>query len=111
MKMRPYTAVFAAFIQLLLTQKSQAALRSYNLTLHNDTRAPGKLALLTWRRHTANISCTDGFSREVFLINGQTPGPLIEVDEGDELEVFVKNNLAVEMAIHWHGRYSLGYVE
>jgi len=33
---------------------------------------------------------TDGFSREVYLINGQQPGPLIEIDEGDELEVFVK---------------------
>ncbi|KAK0615537.1 Laccase abr2 [Lasiodiplodia hormozganensis] len=53
----------------------------------------------------------DGFSRQVFLINGQTPGPLIEVDEGDELEVFVKNNLAVEMAIHWHGILQRGTPE
>lgn len=46
---------------------------------------------------------TDGFTREVYLINGQQPGPSIEIDEGDELEVFVKNELAVESTIHWHG--------
>lgn len=48
-------------------------------------------------------SRADGFSREVYLINGQQPGPLIEVEEGDDLEVFVKNNLNVETTIHWHG--------
>lgn len=48
-------------------------------------------------------SRADGVSREVYLINGQQPGPFIEVDEGDDLEVFVKNNLNVETTIHWHG--------
>lgn len=46
---------------------------------------------------------TDGFSRPVYLINGQHPGPLIEADEDDTLEVFVKNDLPVETTIHWHG--------
>merc|ERR1712093_269443 len=57
---------------------------------HSGTRAP------------------DGVSREVYLINGQQPGPLIEVDEGDELEVFVKNALPVESTIHWHGLLQRG---
>lgn len=46
---------------------------------------------------------TDGFSRPVYLINGQQPAPLIEADEDDTLEVFVKNDLPVETTIHWHG--------
>lgn len=46
----------------------------------------------------------DGFSREVYLINGQQPGPSIEIYEGDDLEVFVKNDLFVESTIHWHGK-------
>ena len=46
----------------------------------------------------------DGFTRDVYLINGQQPGPLIEIDEGDDLEVFVKNDLPVESTIHWHGK-------
>lgn len=53
----------------------------------------------------ANLE-TDGFSREVFLINGQSPGPLIEADEGDDLEIFVKNDLPVDTTIHWHGKLS-----
>ncbi|KAJ5144445.1 CAZyme family AA1 [Penicillium atrosanguineum] len=45
----------------------------------------------------------DGVSREVFLINDQLSGPLIEADEGDDLEVFVRNNLHVDTSLHWHG--------
>ncbi|KAA8644991.1 uncharacterized protein ATNIH1004_009202 [Aspergillus tanneri] len=64
---------------------SNAALRTYNLTVHSDVRAP------------------DGVSREVYLINGLQPGPLIEADEGDSLEIFVKNDLPVDTSLHWHG--------
>lgn len=41
--------------------------------------------------------------REVYLVNGQQPGPLTEADEGDDLEIFVQNDLPVEQTIHWHG--------
>ncbi|KAJ5318538.1 CAZyme family AA1 [Penicillium atrosanguineum] len=64
---------------------SNAILRTYNLTVHNDVKSP------------------DGVSREVFLINDQLSGPLIEADEGDDLEVFVRNNLHVDTSLHWHG--------
>jgi len=49
----------------------------------------------------------DGVSRTVYLINGQQPGPLIVADEGDDLEVFVQNNLTVETTIHWHGKSTI----
>jgi len=74
------------FLLSSLPQRIHAALRSYNLTLHPGTRAP------------------DGVSREVYLINDQQPGPLIEAVEGDDLDIFVQNNLPVEQTIHWHGR-------
>lgn len=45
----------------------------------------------------------DGFEREVYLINGQQPGPLIDVDEGDDLGILVQNDLNVEAAIYWDG--------
>ncbi|KUL88246.1 hypothetical protein ZTR_05057 [Talaromyces verruculosus] len=70
-----------------------AVLRQYNFIIHSGTNAP------------------DGVSRPVYLINGQQPGPLIEVDEGDELEVFVTNNLTVENTIHWHGLLQHGTPE
>lgn len=49
----------------------------------------------------------DGVNREVYLINDQHPAPLIEVDEGDDIEVFVKNDLLVDTTIHWHGECPL----
>lgn len=52
----------------------------------------------------------DGFSRPVYLINGQHPAPLIEAEEDDTLEVFVKNDLPVETTIHWHGTSHLLFI-
>ncbi|KAL1582258.1 hypothetical protein WHR41_09127 [Cladosporium halotolerans] len=69
----------------LLTASTLAEVRSYNFTVHEGEAAP------------------DGFSRPVYLINGQHPAPLIEANEDDTLEVFVKNDLPVETTIHWHG--------
>ncbi|OQN95432.1 hypothetical protein B0A48_18489 [Cryoendolithus antarcticus] len=69
----------------LLTASTLAEVRSYNFTIHEGKAAP------------------DGFSRPVYLINGQHPAPLIEANEDDTLEVFVKNELPVETTIHWHG--------
>jgi hypothetical protein len=35
--------------------------------------------------------------------NGSTPGPTIEVVEGDRVRLVVENRLPEETAIHWHG--------
>jgi FtsP/CotA-like multicopper oxidase with cupredoxin domain len=35
--------------------------------------------------------------------NGQTPGPTIEVVEGDRVRVFLTNHLPEPTSIHWHG--------
>ncbi|KAK5016792.1 hypothetical protein LTR39_001895 [Cryomyces antarcticus] len=78
---------------LLWSGSSNAALRSYNFTIHQRSKAP------------------DGVSRDVYLINGQQPGPQIEVDEGDDVEVFVKNELPVKTTIHWHGLLQRGTPE
>jgi hypothetical protein len=36
--------------------------------------------------------------------NGQSPGPTIEVVEGDRLRIFVTNKLPEHTTIHWHGQ-------
>ncbi len=36
-------------------------------------------------------------------INGQLPGPTLEMTEGDDLVVRVHNRMDVETSIHWHG--------
>ncbi len=35
--------------------------------------------------------------------NGRTPGPTIEVVEGDRVRIYVTNNLPEGTTIHWHG--------
>ncbi|TVY74179.1 Laccase-1 [Fusarium oxysporum f. sp. cubense] len=63
-------------------------------------------------KHSSQCSATnyhtDGFEREVYLINGQQPGPLVDVDEGDDVKIFVQNDLNVETTIHWHGLLQRG---
>jgi len=36
--------------------------------------------------------------------NGQSPGPTIEVVEGDRVRIFVTNRLPERTSIHWHGQ-------
>lgn len=35
--------------------------------------------------------------------NGTTPGPTIEINEGDRIRVILKNELPEQTSIHWHG--------
>ncbi|XP_030081054.1 laccase-2 [Drosophila hydei] len=46
----------------------------------------------------------DGLQRSITVVNRMMPGPSIEVCEGDQIVVDVKNNLLGESTtIHWHG--------
>lgn len=48
----------------------------------------------------------DGVASQMILINDQFPGPNIEVMEGAQIVVNVKNNLLKEiLTIHWHGMH------
>lgn len=49
------------------------------------------------------IDVAPGFSNKVFAFNGQVPGPLIHVKEGDDVTVHVTNNTTLNHSIHWHG--------
>ena len=41
----------------------------------------------------------------VFAFDGQVPGPLIHVMQGDKVTVHVTNNTTLPHTIHWHGLY------
>jgi FtsP/CotA-like multicopper oxidase with cupredoxin domain len=45
-----------------------------------------------------------GFKAHLWGYNGQSPGPTIEVVEGDRVRVFVTNRLPEHTSIHWHGQ-------
>src|SRR5271168_2088692 len=45
-----------------------------------------------------------GMKARLWGYNGQSPGPTIEVVEGDRVRMFVTNRLAESTSIHWHGQ-------
>ena len=45
-----------------------------------------------------------GFKANMWGYNGQSPGPTIEVVEGDRVRIFVTNKLPEHTTIHWHGQ-------
>lgn len=45
-----------------------------------------------------------GFKGNLWGYNGQSPGPTIEVVEGDRVRIFVTNRLPEATSIHWHGQ-------
>ncbi|KAI1809942.1 Cupredoxin [Poronia punctata] len=60
------------------------------------------------REYIFNISqalaAPDGFQKPMILVNGQSPGPLIEANSGDTVRIHVHNNMPeTSTTIHWHG--------
>jgi FtsP/CotA-like multicopper oxidase with cupredoxin domain len=47
---------------------------------------------------------TSGFKGNLWGYNGQSPGPTIEVVEGDKVRLFVTNRLPENTSVHWHGQ-------
>ena len=45
-----------------------------------------------------------GMKAHLWGYNGQSPGPTIEVVEGDKVRIFVTNRLPENTSIHWHGQ-------
>ena len=45
-----------------------------------------------------------GMKANLWGYNGQSPGPTIEVVEGDRVRIFVTNKLPERTSIHWHGQ-------
>ncbi|KAI9686080.1 MAG: hypothetical protein M1822_004063 [Bathelium mastoideum] len=81
------TSVLAFFWSALFAAAGQV--REYNLTLQ------------------ASYMSKDGNGRPYLTINGDTPGPLIEGDEGDLIRVRVENKMFIEATLHWHGVFQV----
>jgi FtsP/CotA-like multicopper oxidase with cupredoxin domain len=45
-----------------------------------------------------------GMKANLWGYNGQSPGPTIEVVEGDRVRIFVTNKLPEITSVHWHGQ-------
>ncbi len=44
-----------------------------------------------------------GKTVKAWTYNGQVPGPVIKVDDGDKVAIVVKNDLPQSTSVHWHG--------
>ncbi|MDX8477916.1 multicopper oxidase family protein [Mesorhizobium sp. VK24D] len=71
--------------------------------LANESTVPGSFkARLTAEPATARFA--EGLDTPILAYNGTNPGPLIEVKEGDRVEIEFNNNIpGEESTIHWHG--------
>lgn len=49
------------------------------------------------------LTLVDKQAFHTFSFNGQTPGPLLHVQEGDDVVVDVENQTTLPHTIHWHG--------
>ncbi|SDE28341.1 copper-resistance protein, CopA family [Belnapia rosea] len=55
---------------------------------------------LTLEERTVNINGTD---RPAVTVNGQFPGPLLRLREGEDAVIRVTNRMRQSSSIHWHG--------
>jgi len=60
----------------------------------------GKVFNLSIDYKTVNFTGTDTLAT---VINQSIPGPVLRWQEGEKVTIRVKNNLAVDSSIHWHG--------
>ena len=51
-----------------------------------------------------------GMKARLWGYNGSSPGPTIEVVEGDFVRIFVTNRLPEHTTIHWHGHFIMGII-
>ena len=74
--------------------------------------APPVLKNISTKPHTVEVNLTaeraqiallPGHVTEAFTYNGSSPGPTLEVSEGDRVIIHFKNNLPEKTTIHWHG--------
>jgi len=80
--------LFVALLSLLGSSAAWAKLRHFDMTIEEVT-----------------LNVAPGLKYKVWAYNGQVPGPLIHVREGDTVEVTVTNNTTLSHTIHWHGMY------
>ncbi len=83
---------------------TEAEFPSYDLGPATRKPAPtGKVREFNLVAKEARIEIAPGVTVNAITYNGQVPGPLIRVTEGDTVRVTFKNELGEATSIHWHG--------
>ncbi|HEX4456263.1 MAG TPA: copper oxidase [Kofleriaceae bacterium] len=68
-----------------------------------ESKSRGGVKIFHLRAQAIRHEIAPGLTIEAWGYNGATPGPLIEVDEGDRVRVYVTNELPEPTSVHWHG--------
>ena len=91
--MRRYKGALTVLVGLavLIGQSAWAAKHEFNLTIEEQ-----------------KIQVAPDLKYSVFAFNGQVPGPLLRVKEGDDVTVHVTNLTTLPHTIHWHGLHQKG---
>ncbi|KAL7948812.1 multicopper oxidase [Trichoderma barbatum] len=82
------------------------------IPLHPTEHSTRDPTTLTFDWHvTLGTRAPDGVEKQVYLINGQFPGPTIEGRSGDRIIVRVHNDLKDDdgVSLHWHGLRMQGF--
>ncbi|KAJ4012510.1 hypothetical protein NW752_008208 [Fusarium irregulare] len=76
---------------------------AYLLHPHEHSSRPPTTLVFNWTI-TSGLRSPDGVEKQVYLVNGRFPGPLIEARSGDTIIVHVRNGLEDKgVSLHWHG--------
>ena len=70
--------------------------------LQNTSTQPGTVEV-TLTAAATRLALKPGVTTEVFAYNGSSPGPTLELTEGDRVIVHFRNDLAEPTTVHWHG--------
>ncbi|KAK7924341.1 multicopper oxidase-domain-containing protein [Apiospora marii] len=77
------------------------------LSLASALALPSPKDLIKTKKYELTITwekgAPDGVERELFKVNGQFPGPVIEMNEGDNVEIKVMNKSPFNTTVHYHG--------
>ena len=69
----------------------------------NAIKRTGRKRTFTLVLAPAMTAPLPGHSVQARCINGISPGPVLRMTEGDDVEITVINRMAQETGIHWHG--------
>ena len=70
--------------------------------LRNESREPSTVEV-TLTASASRLALHGGEPIEVLAYNGSSPGPTLEVTEGDRVIIHFRNDLDEPTTVHWHG--------
>ncbi|NUQ76845.1 MAG: multicopper oxidase family protein [Polyangiaceae bacterium] len=82
---------------------SNSALREFEGSYPKEVTPTGVVREFALAAAPAVLPLFDGQPMEVWAYNGQVPGPVIRVRQGDRLRVTFTNRLSQPTTVHWHG--------